>query len=799
MALSVGARLGPYEILSPLGAGGMGEVYRARDTRLDREVAIKVLPEEFSANLDRLRRFEQEARAASALNHPNIVTIHDVGTQEKSPFVVSELLEGETLRQRLATSALSPRKAMEYALQIARGLAAAHEMEIVHRDLKPENVFVTKDGRVKILDFGLAKLASPRVAPAERTDTPTMPARTESGVVLGTVGYMSPEQVRGQQADHRSDIFSFGSILYEMLTGRRAFRGDSAVETMSAILKEEPPEIPGTSRGIPPGLERVVRHCLEKNREERFQSASDLAFALQETVSRSPASQTATVFPRSRQRSILWFASLGLGLVAVLVLLIAINAGGLRKQLLEGTGRRRIESIAVLPLENLSRDPEQEYFADGMTDALITNLARIGALRVISRTSVMQYKGARKPLPEIARQLNVDAVVEGSVLRSGERVRITAQLIHAPTDKHLWAQAYERSLRDVLSLQAEVAQAIAHEIEIKVTPQERAGLAKARPVDSEAYEAYLKGRYYWNKRTSEAVRTGIEHFEQAIGRDPAYAVAYAGLADSYSVLGSYGFLAPEEVMPKAKAAAQKALEIDETLAEPHTSLAWVIHRYDRDYPAAEREFRRAIQLNPNYATARHWYGLFLAGMGRHAEAMAEMERARQLDPLSLIINTNLGWIQYFDRQYDRAIEQYRRTLEMDPTFSSARWKLREAYERKGMYKEAFAELETNMELWGAKELAAEFRRIYKESGYPAVLRRWIHDYEERARQAYVQPYNIAMLYAELEEKDPAFTWLKKACEERSAEVVHVGVEPIFDSLRSDPRFADLLRCLGLPP
>jgi len=442
----------------------MGEVYRAQDIRLGREVAVKVLPAAFSADPDRLRRFEQEARAASALNHPNILTIHDIGTHGGAPHVVSELLEGNTLRERLDGSALPVRKATDYAIQIANGLAAAHEKGIVHRDLKPENLFVTKDGRVKILDFGLAKLTRPEAASGPQTQVPTVTAGTEPGVVMGTVGYMSPEQVRGHPADQRSDIFSFGAILYEMVTGRRAFQRDTAAETMTAILKEEPSGLSEVSARVAPALERIVQHCLEKAPEERFQSARDLAFALRDALSESATSKALPAAPRFRFRLGVPFVLAASLLAAVVLWLLWRDVGGFRGRSLSQAGAPQIQSLAVLPFQNLSRDPEQEYFADGMTEALIADLAKIRALRVISRTSAMQYKDVKKPLPQIARELNVEAVVEGSVLRSGDRVRITAQLIHAPTDRHLWADSYERDLKDVLALQSEVARAIAQEI-----------------------------------------------------------------------------------------------------------------------------------------------------------------------------------------------------------------------------------------------------------------------------------------------------------------------------------------------
>ncbi|MFY9550495.1 MAG: serine/threonine-protein kinase, partial [Thermoanaerobaculia bacterium] len=571
MTLSAGTRLGPYEILDQIGAGGMGVVYRARDTRLGREVAVKVLPESLSADSDRLRRFEQEARAASALNHPNIITVHDFGQQNGSPYVVSELLEGATLRERLTQGSPPARKAVDYGIQIAHGLAAAHEKGIVHRDLKPENVFVTQDGRVKILDFGLAKLTQPEAADGG-TKAPTQ-AGTEPGVVLGTVGYMSPEQVRGQAADPRSDIFSFGAVLYEMLTGERAFRGESAIETMNAILKEEPPEISASRPHLSPALDRVVRRCLEKSPAERFQSSRDLGFALAEAAGSS--AQPASVF-REGGRSWRVLGTVAASLASVIVLALVLDLAGLRRRLLgRGGAAQPIHSLAVLPLENLSRDPQQEYFADAMTEELIASVSQISALRVISRTSVMQYKAAKRPLPEIARALNVDAVVEGSVLRSGDSVRITAQLIDAKSDRHLWAKSYQRDLRDVLALQGEVARAIAREVEAKLTGAERARLERSHPIDPRAHEAYLQGRLFLEEGSEEGLKKAFDSFQKALQIEPNFAGAYSGLASYYAILPFHSQFSPAQVFPQARAAAQRAVELDENLAEAHASLAYI--------------------------------------------------------------------------------------------------------------------------------------------------------------------------------------------------------------------------------
>jgi eukaryotic-like serine/threonine-protein kinase len=794
MPLLAGARLGPYEILSPLGAGGMGEVYRARDTRLGREVAIKVLPASFSQDPDRLRRFEQEARAASALNHPGILTIHDFGLQEGAPYVVSELLEGETLRERLAGGRLPVRKAVDYAGQIARGLAAAHEKGIVHRDLKPENVFVTKDGRVKILDFGLAKLMHPERGGTPLTEVPTETRGTEPGLVLGTVGYMSPEQVRGQPADHRSDIFALGAVLYEMLVGERAFRGATRADTMSAVLKEDPPEPSRTVAEVLPPLDRIVRRCLEKSPEERFQSARDVAFALQEAMASASAPAIAEPVPQSRGRRARWIA-LGV-LAAAIAAVVVVRSLTSRRERTAASGEA-IRSLAVLPLENLSRDPEQEYFADGMTEALISNLARIRALRVISRTSVMRFKGTRKSLPEIGRELNVDGIIEGSVLRSGDRVRITAQLVAASSDAHLWAQDYERDARDVLSLQGEVARAIAKEIRVAVSPQEQAQLAKSHPVDPEAHRLYLLGRYWWNKRNPEGFQKALEYFDQAVAKDPGFAAAYAGLSDTYTNMGFYHVLRPREAFPKARAAAVKALELDDSLAEAHASLGNIDLNYDRNWAAAEKSFQTSIQLNPGYPSAHQWYSLLLSAQGRLDEAAAEIRRAQELDPLSLIIDQNIGLQLYYARRYDDAIQQYRRILEMDPGFRITRLMLLYAYAELGMFREAIAE--------GKKASAGDLQNraalayVHARAGDRAQAFRLLEDLTASYGLDDIPPQSIAIVYTGLGEKDEAFAWLNKAYDERTPFALFLKPSPYYDPLRSDPRFAELLRRVGLPP
>jgi TolB-like protein/Tfp pilus assembly protein PilF len=772
----------------------MGEVYRARDTRLGRDVAIKVLPTAFTADPERLRRFELEARSASALNHPNIVTVHDVGEHEGTPYVVLELLEGQTLRERLAAGALGARKAAEYAVQIAHGLAAAHEKGIVHRDLKPDNVFITKHGRVKILDFGLAKTGHETTG-ASATNAPTE-AGTEPGVVMGTVGYMSPEQVRGQPADQRSDLFAFGAMLYEMLTGNRAFAGSSAVETMNAILNADPPEPSRSQAEVTPALDRIVRRCLEKSPAERFQSAEDLAFALGEASSVASASVVPPpAVSRKRPR-------LGLTLLAAVVLLLAAlfaaNVGGLRDRFRSASSTGRIRSLAVLPLENFSRDPEQEYFADGMTEELITNLAQIGSLHVISRMSAMHYKGSKKPLPQIARELKVDAVLEGSVGRAGNRVRITAQLIDAATDRHLWAKSYERDLKDVLSLQSEVAQAVAREVRAAVTPEERARLARARPVDPEVHELYLQGRAHLGHGIEKELRSAIALFERGLAKDPKDARCWAGLADAWASLSDF-YLPPMVAMPKAKEAAEKALQLDDSLAEAHTSLGFVYTIYEWNWAEAEKELRRALQLNPGYAPAHDWYGWLLAALGRQAECLRESRLARALDPLSPMIQTDAGWGAMVSRQPDEAIGPLKRAIELEPAYGMAHATLAIVYAQKGLRSDALAEAQKAQEVDHSPLILAMAGGAIAAAGDFAGARKVLERVKEITKTRYVCAYEVSVIYVHLGEKDEAFRWLEKAYEARSQCLPFLKVDPQLDPIRSDPRYADLVRRLAFPP
>ena len=784
----LGRTLSHYRILQRVGAGGMGVVYRAHDERLERDVALKVLPVGMLSDEPSRKRFRKEALALSRLNHPNIATVHDFDTQDGIDFLVMEYVAGETLGEILARGPLSESEVIRLGRELSQGLAAAHSAGIVHRDLKPGNVRLTPEGRLKILDFGLAKLERPDVSADSATETVSAP---HTGATPGTLPYMAPESLGGKPADERSDLWGAGLVLYELSTARRAFPDTGSPRMIASILQDPPAAPRSIAPNLSPGLESIILKCLEKDPDARYGSAA----ALERDLGRLEKGE-AVARPR-RPRWPYLAGSLAATLAAAL---FALNVGGIRDLVL-GAGPR-IRSLAVLPLSNFE-GAENEYFADGMTEQLIATLAQMGSLKVISRTSCMAYKNSKESLPAIARALHADAVLEGSVSRSGDRVRVTAQLIRAATDEHLWAKTYERDIRDILALQGDVAQAIAGEIRLALTPKERERFTKTRPVDPEAYKLYLMGLYAWNKRTTESIKKAIELFDRAIAIDPGYARSYAGLAVCYAVLPAYDTNYAEDALLRSKAAAHQALALDSTLAEPHAVLAGVKSENDYDQKGAEVEYRIALKLNPSYASAHQWYADFLSCLGRHREAIAEVKRAQDLDPLSPIINTEVGAILFKARQRDAAIESLRKTIDMDPSFARAHQTLGVVYRMSGMCIEGTWEFEKEDSLLGRRTAAEReawygpLRRAFRANGRKGYYEQLLRQRQVVARTKVVSPMDFAVPHAELGNRDSAFFWLALARDQRNPTVLRIQAEPTWDKLRSDARYKPFLRTLGM--
>jgi eukaryotic-like serine/threonine-protein kinase len=809
----VGRSLSHFRVLSLLGAGGMGEVYLAEDTLLARKVALKLLPAHCTSDGARIRRFQQEARAASSLNHPNIVIVHQIGEVNGAHFIATEFIEGETLRDRLKRGPLKVSEALDVAAQVVAALAAAHGAGIVHRDIKPENVMVRPDGLAKVLDFGLAKLTERPAATAEvDSQAPTMAQlSTEPGMVMGTINYMSPEQARGLKVDHRTDIFSLGAMLYEMVAGRLPFEGKTPSDVLAAILTKEPEPFEERRSEIGPELAQVVMRCLAKEREERFQTTGELVAALRAATQRSEQPPLGEARQSSHSgatrhplRALLssrpvWIAS------AFVVLVIAAVAYW--KLLPKAAIDPPIRSLAVLPLENLSGDPAQEYFADGMTEALISDLSQVRALRVISRTSVMRYKGSRKSLQEIAGDLDVDAVVEGSVQRDGGRVRITARLIHVSKDALLRSFGYDRELADVLKLQSEVARAIADEIRVQVTAEERARLGAARRVKPEAHEAYLFGHYHLQRLNEEDLKRSIGHFQRAIELDAEYAAAWAGLSTAWLQRGVFGAKSFREVEQPARKAAMKAIELDANSAEAHSSLADLKRRYDWDWAGAEQQFRHAIALDPGFVDAHQYFAHLLSALGRHSEANSEMQIAERLDPFSAAVQSHYGRILYRARNYAEAERRLKLALELDPRDYGAYSRLGDLYEQVGKYTDAIANLKKGDELrsgsgsGGRATVYIKYRliRVYARMGRREEALRMLKDLERTTEPLGFNKYSAATAWAELGDKDEAFRLLFSVVEERGhLNIYYLNVDPSLDSLHSDPRWKELLRRMNFP-
>jgi len=773
---------GRYQILEELGRGGMGIVYKAEDSKLKRTVALKFLPPELTHIPDIKERFMREAQTAASLDHPNICTVHEFDEAEEKTFISMAYIEGQSLKKKIDSGPLELDEALKIATQVTEGLQEAHKKGVIHRDIKSANIMMDERDQAKIMDFGLARMAGKTML-------------TQEGTTMGTIAYMSPEQARGEEVDHRTDIWSLGVVLYEMFTGRLPFKGEHEQAVVYSILKEKPEPVSKLVADIPPSIEQVVYRALEKSLDKRYQNIDELLEDLKSISAGIVPEEIKTRLRketlRKRKRAILYAGAAGL--VIILVVL------GLT--LLKGPPET-IDSIAVLPLENLTGDAQQDYFADGATDELIGQLAQIGALRVISRTSVMKYKNTDKSLPEIARELNVDAVVEGTVYQVGENVRIRVQLIDAlPEERNLWAHTYERAGTDVLVMYGEMARAIADNTKVELTSDEKTRLASARKVDPKAYEAYLKGMSHWYKLTPPDLDAALQYFESALEKDPDYALALTGIALVWIGRNQFGSVQPSVAVPKAQEAALKALELDNTLAEVHFVLAalrtW--HDGEWNWKAAEKSFLRAIELNPNYPDARVYYSSLLCYLDRPDEALAQAEKALELDPLNSLFMSIYGSVLLSLGRYDEATKQVRNALKTSPNDPVAHSILQEVYHIKGQYEEALAEAKATFSAWGLDPLVEVIEQGYEKDGYAGAMRSAAETLEAFSQEAFISPFFIAFVYAASGDKEKSLEWLEKGYEIKDPNMPYIKGHGIIDNLlHDDPRFQDLLRRMNLP-
>jgi eukaryotic-like serine/threonine-protein kinase len=844
MSIAAGTKLGHYEIRSPLGKGGMGEVYLAEDTRLNRKVAIKILPVEVASNQERMRRFVQEAKAAAALNHPNIAHVYEIGESDGLNFIAMEFIDGHTLRELIHGGQTDLAKLLRYLQHAAEGLSKAHAAGIVHRDLKPDNIMVTREGHAKILDFGLAKLVEPQGSGPSGSDIATaiLQQQSVSGMIIGTAGYMSPEQAQGKtkEIDQRSDIFSFGCILFEAVTGMKAFAGKDAIDSLNKIIREPAPQIAETNPLAPADLQRVVRRCLAKDPDERYQTIKEVTIELKEVRRALPGTagfDTTVPPPPSESRSapgtqasisqskiasgslstrasssqlivrgikrhkIALIIMAAVVLVIGVPLLIIIASTGFYFLM----GRNApppnggIESIAVLPFVNQNKDPNVEYLSDGLTESIINSLTQLPNLKVIPRSSAFRYKNKETDPLQAGKELGVRAVLTGRLLQRGDDLLVSAELIDVRDNKQLWGDHYQRKVSDLLAVQNEIARAISSNLRPTLAGVDRNKLKPRYTENSEAYQLYLKGRYFWLRFTPEDHKKAEESFQRAIAIDPNFALAYSGLGDTYGASATNGWISPREGYPKGKIAVKRALELDDTLAEAHTTLGALMMFYDLDWAGAEREYKRALELNPNYSITYEVYSYLLSATGRFEEAISTAKRAADLDPLSPSMVGDVSAAYYIARRYDETIKQLQKSLEIDPNHYGAYLALGTTYEVKGMHEEAIRELQKAIAIGGRTSSAlAVLGHAYATSGKPAEAQKILAELNEMSKTTYVSPWDMAILYVGLGDKERALEQLNKAHEDRAGWIIDLKVDPILDPLRTDPRFTDLVRRMNLP-
>ncbi|HEX6125550.1 MAG TPA: protein kinase [Pyrinomonadaceae bacterium] len=791
-----------YRIVEPIGVGGMGQVYLAEDQKLHRQVALKILPNEVLENNDRLRRFKREALAVSALNHPNILTVFEFDDVDGVPLLASEYVRGSTLRERLEEGPLELGTAIDVAVQVASALQTAHAAGIIHRDIKPENIMIRDDGYVKVLDFGLAKLTGDMRS--LETDNTRTQAFSMPGIIMGTATYMSPEQARSRSVDFRTDIFSFGIVLYEMCAGRPPFTGETTTDIIAEIIQKKPSNASAHNPAIPAELDRIINKCLEKECSDRYQTAADLLVDMKTLSKPVEARETTPVesqetqeFQRtpqtdpSQQSPIGGYQNQRLAAVAAGVILIL---GLIAASYWYFYRDNQIASIAVLPFTNESGNADIEYLSDGMTESLINTLSTLPNLSVKARNTVFRYKGVDNiDEKKVAHELSVQALLLGRVTQRGDDLTLHLSLVDAANGKNLWGEQYDRKIQDLAVLQREITRDVSQKLRARLSNADARDLTKSYTPNSEAYQDYLKGRYFWNKRTPETIPKAIEYFDLAIAKDPGFALAYAGLADSYVVPANR--MAPREAMPKAKAAAIRALQIDDSLAEAHTSLARVLQVYEWNWKEAEKEYKRAIELNPAYPVSQQWYrGYFESPLD---EALAQRRIAVQLDPLSPIANFELGRAFYLGRQYDKALEQLNKTLELDPSFPAALQYLPLVYIQKGMHDQAVAKVK---EVPGSSAMVVNgiLGYVLAVAGHEDEARKMLAELQRLRVREYIPAVGIALIYVGLGDKDEALAWLEKGYEERAFQMQFLKVEPSWDPLRNDPRFIHLLRRIGDP-